>query len=109
MWQGFRAAAVVAAVAVLAAFAFHSIWPEEGSTPQSEVQGDPNTSSPKPRKGKGAAGSSYPRLEAAEHAPGARVWTTDDLALHDGENLGCSVAYFFTFWDSWVHSILQLT
>lgn len=86
MWQGFRAAAVVAAVAVLAALVFHNIWPEEGSTQQPEVQGEPNTSSPKPRKGKGAAGSSYPRLEAEEHAPGARVWTTDDLALHDGED-----------------------
>ncbi|OLQ13000.1 Neuferricin-like [Symbiodinium microadriaticum] len=39
MWQGFRAAAVVAAVAVLAAFVFHNIWPEEGSTQQPEVQG----------------------------------------------------------------------
>ncbi|CAE7482911.1 MAPR4 [Symbiodinium sp. CCMP2456] len=86
MWQGLRAAAVVAAAAVLAVFVFHLIWPEEGLAPQPEAQDDPNTSSQKPRKGKGAAGSSYPRLEAEEHAPGARVWTTDDLALHDGEN-----------------------
>ncbi|CAE7359284.1 tag-131 [Symbiodinium sp. CCMP2592] len=86
MWLGLRAAAVVAAAAVLAIFVVHLIYPEEGLPPQSEVQDDPNTSSQKPRKGKGAAGDSYPRLEAEVHAPGARVWTPADLALHDGEN-----------------------